>query len=418
MESTEVDRGVVNGVPSGGAGIEQALMLLVQQALVPFASRVAALEDELRAIRAALPEQATIAATASQESVNQPEDPAEVLYDPGLHRQGNMGYNGNSAGLLTAARGVSASPSMSGNASPDGCIAGPVTIVTRASTEIAAAASSVMLASPPPLPLQHNAQRQPSSDERASNGVGSAGRLDVGSVRSLDADDGLRQQDPTVANLAHRLQEVQPESRKIIGERAVQQDSVGSLNVSEHSAKQQGVMAHAAVFFDFDSTLSTPRYLDRAKDYALADRPALCASMSRPEILANFGGPGRVARLHALLQRLSAKGVALFIISLGYTEAIKHQLAAIGLGRFFPVGHVFGQDAPDLSQSQHRKAVLIQRLMELNRWTEDHVLFVDDDEGHIGLCRDMSVCRTLMVRGEGLSLEEIERIEATASGWS
>jgi len=67
---------------------------------------------------------------------------------------------------------------------------------------------------------------------------------------------------------------------------------------------------------------------------------------------------------------------------------------------------------------EHRKAFVIQRLMDLNAWEKDRVLLVDDDEAHVNCCRELGTCRALLVRGEGISLEDMERIEADANRWA
>ena len=49
------------------------------------------------------------------------------------------------------------------------------------------------------------------------------------------------------------------------------------------------------LILDFDSTISTPTYLQRAQEWAVADNVALFQSMSKEEVIANFGGPARIA---------------------------------------------------------------------------------------------------------------------------
>ena len=50
-----------------------------------------------------------------------------------------------------------------------------------------------------------------------------------------------------------------------------------------------------AVFLDFDSTISTPTYLDRFKKWAVADDVALFHAMTTEERIRNFGGAPRSA---------------------------------------------------------------------------------------------------------------------------
>jgi tetratricopeptide (TPR) repeat protein len=109
----------------------------------------------------------------------------------------------------------------------------------------------------------------------------------------------------------------------------------------------------AVVFFDFDSTLSSPQYVHRANDYAVCDRIELCCSLTEDEVIANFGGPERLANLLDMLEYLEQGGVNLFIISLGFTRAISHHLAMVNLDRFFDSDRIFGQDSePQAASTQ------------------------------------------------------------------
>ena len=94
-------------------------------------------------------------------------------------------------------------------------------------------------------------------------------------------------------------------------------------------------------------------------------------NMTPAEIVANFGGKERIARLELMLQRLSAAGTRLMIISLGRTECIAAHLKAVNLLRHFKEEDIYGRDSPDLRK--HRcgglfcKALLILELMVLLR---------------------------------------------------
>jgi len=171
---------------------------------------------------------------------------------------------------------------------------------------------------------------------------------------------------------------------------------------------------HTAVFFDFDSTLSIPQFLERAQDYALADRRGLCSSMTPSEVIANFGGHARITRLMAMLRRLCRRGVAIYIISLGFVEPIRFHLTSVGLSDYFPEGRIFGQDSVELSEVWHQKGRLIQRLMKMHDLEFNRCLFVDDDDRHVNLCCELGACPAFHVRGDGLALDEIEQIE----GWA
>ena len=150
-----------------------------------------------------------------------------------------------------------------------------------------------------------------------------------------------------------------------------------------------------ALVLDFDSTISTPTYVKRAGCWAVADNVALFQSMSKAEIVQNFGGAARIATLSALLEACLDAGVRLHIVSIGYRTALMPHLAAAGLGRFFDDGRIFGQDSPRLKQVGFVKGRLIKQLMAAEGWQHGDVLFVDDSNEHIE--RASSVCQTLLV---------------------
>lgn len=107
-------------------------------------------------------------------------------------------------------------------------------------------------------------------------------------------------------------------------------------------------MAIKALVLDFDSTISTPIYLHRTKQWAVADNVALFQDMDTAEMTANLGGAQRIAALQALLTDLKNADVALHIISIGYRAAFVPHLHQLGLLRFFSDECVYGQDSPEL----------------------------------------------------------------------
>ena len=102
-------------------------------------------------------------------------------------------------------------------------------------------------------------------------------------------------------------------------------------------------------------------------------------NMTPAEIVANFGGQERIARLELMLQRLSAAGTRLMIISLGRTECIAAHLKAVNLLRYFKGEDIYGRDSPDLRK--HRcgglfcKALLILEIMTRAQWLSDEASF-------------------------------------------
>jgi len=177
---------------------------------------------------------------------------------------------------------------------------------------------------------------------------------------------------------------------------------------------QQGPMKLEAVFFDFDKTLSTPQFLARANDYAVADRVELMSSMNDQEVIDNFGGAVRIELLIKCMCHLRERDVSLFVVSLGNTACIWRHLQVIGLADFFGHGAIFGKNSEELDAVGCCKAALIQQLLVQHGWPKESALFVDDDEKHIAICGKMQVCQCLKVRGRGLCGEELRAIEERA----
>mmetsp|Transcript_37633 Transcript_37633/g.66923 ORF Transcript_37633/g.66923 Transcript_37633/m.66923 type:complete len:217 (+) Transcript_37633:199-849(+) len=175
----------------------------------------------------------------------------------------------------------------------------------------------------------------------------------------------------------------------------------------------------SVVFFDFDDTLSSAKFIKRHKTWALADRPQVCDDLSDDEVLANFGGAARVSALVDMMRHLRASSVELRIISLGFSHVIRRHLEIVGLLEFFAgVEQIFGRDSAELVKVRGKKAHLIEKLCKENGWRTDRALFVDDDDRHITLCRSLGTCPFIKVRGHGLDLQEIEAIRSLAAARS
>ena len=171
-----------------------------------------------------------------------------------------------------------------------------------------------------------------------------------------------------------------------------------------------------ALFLDFDSTISTPIFLQRANMWCVADNVELFRSMSPEEIVANFGGSERIEVIKALLTDLSARGVVLYIVSIGHKVAIMPHLHRAGLLTFFEPKRIFGQDCAELRNVNFVKGVLIDQLMKKEGLMHGNALFVDDSLGHIE--KASSVCRTLLVESKhtvgGMAEPEFRAIRAAA----
>ena len=154
-----------------------------------------------------------------------------------------------------------------------------------------------------------------------------------------------------------------------------------------------------AAVFDFDSTLSCATFVARLNHFAVADKVALFKQMNQTEIIQNFGGTKRLHALQTLMRALKDNNVKLFIISIGFKQAIQPHLDAVGLSAHFDDDCIFGQDSPELKMVGFVKARLIDAIMRSNEWSFSDVLFVDDSIDHIDRAR--TVCRTLHVMERG-----------------
>ena len=168
-----------------------------------------------------------------------------------------------------------------------------------------------------------------------------------------------------------------------------------------------------AVFFDFDSTISTPTYLERVQQWAVADKLDLFTSMTSAQRIANFGGAERIRQLDSLFGELKGASISLFIVSIGHKRAILPHLETAGLLRHFDAADVYGQDCDELRSRQFVKGALIKDLMAARGWSKDEALFVDDSIEHIKGAAE--VCRTLHLpdRG-GMKAEHFEAVRRHA----
>lgn len=189
------------------------------------------------------------------------------------------------------------------------------------------------------------------------------------------------------------------------------------------------------VIFDFDSTLSAPKYLHRFGKWAIADKIDVFLKMTPQEIISNFGGPQRIAELDTMLKTLRDRDTHLMIISLGRTECIISHLNSIQLLHYFQKEDIYGRDSDDLRKRKcgtlYCKASLILALMQRNHWDPHEVLFVDDSETHVQAARlgamrtkegvvlelkdprHAPVCKTLLVADHdhsGMTQEEMRRV--------
>lgn len=166
------------------------------------------------------------------------------------------------------------------------------------------------------------------------------------------------------------------------------------------------------VFFDFDSTITTPIKIQRFHRHAIADRVDIFSAMTGEEIVANFGGRQRLQRLVELFGVLREAGCELFIVSIGFRDSIIPHLKAVGLIKFFSLENIYGQDSPGMQTFNCAKGRLIATIMSERGWGPEDALFIDDSAKHIDAA--VGVCDLLHVAGRGLSNAELDWIRAVA----
>ena len=174
--------------------------------------------------------------------------------------------------------------------------------------------------------------------------------------------------------------------------------------------------APRCVVLDFDGTLSTPKYVERLQNWAVCDKEVLISSLTDDEIWANGGGVQRVELMRQMLEQLQSQGCALYIVSLGFTGAIRRHLDVWGLSQYFPESRVFGQDSPLLIERDYVKASLIEHLMARRGWAFDDVLFVDDSQKNVGECDRRRTCATFTVAESGLTERDMAQVCAALRG--
>ena len=167
---------------------------------------------------------------------------------------------------------------------------------------------------------------------------------------------------------------------------------------------------------DFDGTLSTPKYVERLQNWAVCDKEVLISSLTDDEIWANGGGVQRVELMRQMLEQLQSQGCALYIVSLGFTGAIRRHLDVWGLSSYFPESRVFGQDSPLLIERDYVKASLIEHLMARRGWAFGDVLFVDDSQKNVGECDRRRTCATFTVAESGLTERDMAQVCAALRG--
>jgi len=186
-----------------------------------------------------------------------------------------------------------------------------------------------------------------------------------------------------------------------------------AVDVVEVSSMPMHRMRKRGVFFDFDSTITAPVRLSRFPKLPLADRPEIFGAMTNEEIVTNFGGRRRLERLAAMFSFFRESGCELFIVSIGFRDlCIIPHLRAVGLGPFFPLQNIFGQDSEELASRKLVKAQLIAEIMAQRGWAGTDALFVDDSAKHVGGATGL--LDVVQVSGRGLSVNEMDAVMAIA----
>ena len=85
---------------------------------------------------------------------------------------------------------------------------------------------------------------------------------------------------------------------------ALERRMAGATRAAAAAASGKAIKA---LVLDFDSTISTPTFLERANQWAVADNVPLFESMSAEERVANFGGKARIEQLASCLKDLKVR---------------------------------------------------------------------------------------------------------------
>jgi FMN phosphatase YigB (HAD superfamily) len=183
----------------------------------------------------------------------------------------------------------------------------------------------------------------------------------------------------------------------------------------DYNTKESGAKLRA-LFLDFDSTISVAMWLARANKHCVADNTELFLSMSREEVIQNFGGAERLEALRSFLHTVASTGAKMQVVSWGRNPALQSHLEQVGLLDYFD--GVYGSDSAELQSCGGEKASWISQVLQENALAGSEALFVDDSISHIESAS--GVCRTMLVanRETGMSADELSTIIGLFGGHS
>lgn len=172
--------------------------------------------------------------------------------------------------------------------------------------------------------------------------------------------------------------------------------------------------------FDFDQTLSCDHV------YKLTGgRPPECLQEYTDEhIIHWFGGTARIGVLSELIATLEDEEIVIIILSHGFRptilKVIERVLAMEKLDEEGKEGFkllkqelVYGRDEINKT-SDGDKGEWIESYMEERDLTFDQVMFCDDDEANVLPIMQDNTCMTILVGGDGLSLDEMDELQKLA----
>jgi len=133
---------------------------------------------------------------------------------------------------------------------------------------------------------------------------------------------------------------------------------------AEESPQRSLLAAHAVkeIFFDYDSTVTRPVFVEALGKWAISDKPEVCLSLSPEQLVQQFGGEARIKILHSFFKRLQHLGVVCHIVSHGREGVITHQLEKVRLHKYFET--VVASDSEPLRAVGNDKGAYILRCLQ------------------------------------------------------
>ena len=139
-----------------------------------------------------------------------------------------------------------------------------------------------------------------------------------------------------------------------------------------------------------------------------------------------FGGEGRIEALQKFLERVherndsfenAGESIKCFILSKESSKMILQLLMDCNLVKFFIsrfgnqlVSHVIGRDHGMAQETNHKKHLILLKLMESLGRAHEEMLYVGNDKEEINHIRSIGLCRTYLTETQGLTEEAMNKV--------